>query len=74
MFPEKRAAFFRVTVITSIVQRLTHKLKRRCFSMRTVTPGTIHFPLKKWMGKCLQRLAALQLMAIEANVWLRGGL
>jgi hypothetical protein len=74
MLPKIRATFFCVTVITSIIQRLTNKLKRRCFAMRAVTPGTVHFSFKKRMGKCLQRLAALQLMAIEANVWLRGGL
>ncbi len=67
VLPQKWTALLCVTVVAGVVQCLTDKLSCQRVTVWAMTSGTIHLPFEKWMGKCFQGLAALQLMAIETH-------
>jgi hypothetical protein len=43
MFPQERAAFFRMALEAGIVHALPHELLFRCCAMRAVATGASHF-------------------------------
>lgn len=74
MLPNIGPAFLGVTLKTRIVDRLTDQLSIGGSSMRAVTAAAIHLSFEERMRKCFQCFAALQLMAIEADVRLCRGM
>ena len=71
VLPDVRAAFLCMALIAGIVQGLTHELQLCRLAVRTVTPAAIHLAFRNGMRKCFQRLAALQLVTVVANLRLR---
>ncbi len=71
MLPKERAAFFCVALVAGVVERLADKLQRGRFPVRAVTTTATHLAFEERMGKRLQRLIALHLMAAVANLGLR---
>lgn len=74
VLPKVRPAFLRVALITGVIQCLADELRLCCVAVRAVASAAIHLSFKEWMRKCLQSLAALQLMTVVANLGLRRGL
>lgn len=67
MLPDVGTALLGVTLVTGIVERLSHELVFGGGSMRAVTTGAVHLALEERVRECLQRLAALQLMAVKTD-------
>ena len=74
MFPNIRPAFFGVTLKTGVVERLTDQLSIGSSSMRAVTAAAVHLSFEERVRKRFQCFAALQLMAVEADIRLCRGL
>ncbi len=74
VLPNIGSAFLGVTLKTRIVDRLTDQLSIGGSSMRAVTAAAIHLSFKKRVRKCFQCFAALQLMAVEADIRLCRGM
>ena len=70
MLQKVGAALFGVTVEAGIVECLTCELPFACLAMIAVASTTVHLALTNRMRIGLERLRALLLMAIEADVWL----
>ena len=74
VLPDVWAAFFGMTLVTGIVQRLTNQLRFSGCPMRAVTASAIHLAFEKRVRKGFQCFAALQLMAVIADGGLCRGL
>jgi hypothetical protein len=57
-----------VTLETGVVHGLPNQLQIRRIAVRTVAPAATHFALDDGMREGLQRFAALQWVAVEANL------
>ena len=74
MLPEVRTTLFGVTLETGVVQRLANQLRFGSGPVRAVTAAAIHLAFEERVRKGFQCFAALQLMAVEADLGLRRGL
>lgn len=67
MFPEKRAALFRMTLVTGFVNGLPLQLRFQVLSVRAMAAGARHLAFVNGVGECAQRLIFLLLVTIEAD-------
>lgn len=71
MLPKIWAAFLGMALLTGIVDVQSRELRRDVIAVHVVTAHAVHLSLENRVRKCLARLAALHLMAVEANLGLR---
>lgn len=68
MLPEIGSALLSMTLLTGIVDSKARELRRDGITVHVMAAHAVHFAFQKRVRKCLACLAALQLMASEANV------
>jgi hypothetical protein len=71
VLPQVWAALLRMALVAGVVQGLASEGRCNRVPVRAVTSTASHLSLEERMGKRFQRFAALQLMAVEANLGLR---